>query len=449
MKPEDKEKIITIVRKSGIVGAGGAGFPTYVKLKSSVEFLLINGAECEPLLMVDQFLMEIYPDELTSAARVVCDVVGARKAIFCLKAKYTKAQQSLLKAIGKQNAGSIELLEDRYPVGDEHVLVYEVLKRIVPAGGIPLAVKALVINVETLFNIYRAVTGKLPVTHSYVTVVGDIKEPFTLAVPLGVPIRDVITYAGDRVSAENHVVLEGGPLMGRLVQNWNAPITKTTKGLIVLKKTDVLAACYTGAPRQIQPNIAAICCECRQCTEICPRFLLGHSIEPHKLIVARAQQIKYDDPLYQSAQYCSECGLCELYACFMGLSPRKVNAEIRQELARRNIKAQNNKRMKSPHPLRSERRIPTARIKARLGISKYDKKSRFITNPEWKTREYTLLLRQHIGIPCSPLVSPGDHVTKGQVIADVTPDALGVPVHTPVDGIVHTVDNDKIRICIP
>lgn len=449
MKAEDKEKIITTVQKSGIVGAGGAGFPTYVKLKSSVEFLLINGAECEPLLMVDQTLMELYPDKLISAAQLIRDVVDARQVIFCLKSKYSKARQCLVNAIRKQNAISIEILEDRYPVGDEHVLVYEVLKRIVPAGGIPLAVNALVINVETLLNIHRAVTKKLPVTHSMVTVVGDIQEPFTLSVPIGVPISDVITYAGDRVSAENHVVLEGGPLMGRLVQDWNDPIIKTTKGLIILKKTDVLAACYTSAPRQIQANIAAICCNCRQCTEICPRYLLGHSIEPHKLIVAMAQQIKYDDPLFRSAQYCSECGLCELYACFMGLSPRKVNAEIRQELARRNIRPQSRKKMKAPHTLRSERRIPTARIKARLDIVKYDKKSRFISNPEWKTREYSLLLRQHIGTSCSPLVSANDHVVKGQIIADVPTDSLGVPLHTPVDGMVQSIDNHKIRIRIP
>ncbi|MCX7766812.1 MAG: electron transport complex protein RnfC, partial [Candidatus Sumerlaeia bacterium] len=156
MQVIDKDRIVKAIRQAGIVGAGGAGFPTYVKLSARVEYLLINGAECEPLLAVDQILMEKYAQELVKTAETLRQLTGARMAIFCLKQKYETARKALEESARHYKHLKLHLLEDIYPAGDEQVLVYDTLGLIVPEGGIPLQVGVVVINVETLFNVYQA-----------------------------------------------------------------------------------------------------------------------------------------------------------------------------------------------------------------------------------------------------------------------------------------------------
>lgn len=445
-KKKDKEEIIARVRNAGIVGAGGAGFPTCVKLSATAEYLLINGAECEPLLAVDQLLMQKYADELVDTLQTLQEVVGAKEVIFCIKKKYTSAIQQITKASWGHKNIRLHLLEDIYPAGDEQVLVYEVLERVVPEAGIPLNVGAVVMNVETLLNVYFALAENRAVTHTYLTLNGDVSEPVTLRVPVGTPIREILNLFGNGISERSHLLLEGGPMMGKVIENWDAPVVKTTKGLILLPRTSYLAMRYTNLRREITKNVVSICCECQMCTEVCPRFLLGHSIEPHRLMIASAQGVSHDDPIFRTAQFCCECGICELYACFMFLSPRSLNARIKQDLASRRIKPAATKNIFAPHPLREDRRIPTRRVKARLELSSYERECKFIEEPELKNMEYHLLLRQHIGASCKPQVKPGDKVKQGELIADVDEKSLGVPLHSPVTGKVTYVDNEKIII---
>lgn len=443
----DKDKIVKAIRQAGIVGAGGAGFPTYVKLNASVEFLLINGAECEPLLAVDQLLMEKYAPELVKTAEILRQVTGARTAIFCLKQKYETARLVLEVSVRHYKNLKLHLLEDIYPAGDEQVMVYETLGRIVPEGGIPLQVGAVVINVETLFNVHQALEKNEPVTHTYVTITGDVAQPRTLRVPLGLRFRELVKFFGSNLSEETHILIEGGPLMGKVIKDWDLPIVKTTKGLIVARKDSYLAQRYTNLTREIGRNVVSICCDCQQCTELCPRYLLGHSIEPHRLMVAVAQGINREARIFQQAQFCCECGVCELYSCFMNLAPRSLNAEIKKELARRGIKSQPFKERFRIHPLRTARCLPTKRIKARLDLSKWERQITQIEDfPENELRELVLPLRQHIGAMCKPLVKRKDKVKKGMVVADVTSASLGVPLHSPVNGVISEINDDKIII---
>ena len=172
---------------AGVVGAGGAGFPAHRKLDCSVEYLIINGAECEPLLKTDQYLMRSESEQLVHAACLAGELVKASHVIFALKKKYVNEAVSLRSAIQKSGAGAeIFFLDGVYPAGDEHVLVYEVTGRTVRPGGIPLSVGAVVSNVNTVYNIYEAVKGK-PVTSRYMTVAGQVNRPVLVKAPIGTP----------------------------------------------------------------------------------------------------------------------------------------------------------------------------------------------------------------------------------------------------------------------
>jgi Na+-translocating ferredoxin:NAD+ oxidoreductase RnfC subunit len=235
-------------------------------------------------------------------------------------------------------------------------------------------------------------------------------------------------------------------MMGRVVEDWDEPVVKTTKGLIIIPRSSTLGTKYLKPKRAISKNIVSMCVGCNQCTEICPRYLLGHGIDPKKLMVACAQGVDPEDPVFEKAQYCCECGLCELYACFMGLSPRRLNADLKREQARRKVRAESNKDAFNAHLLRQIRRLPTKRLKARLGISKYDRKPRVINEPKTGAVEFVLTLNQHIGAPCLPTVKQGAKVKAGQVVADVEEKKLGVPLHTPITGTVVKVDKRSIII---
>jgi Na+-translocating ferredoxin:NAD+ oxidoreductase RnfC subunit len=189
------DALVTAVRDAGVVGAGGAGFPTHVKLAAQVECIIVNGAECEPLLHVDQELAKAYAPELVEALRACVSSTGASAGIFALKEKYREARGALTAAVAGQAGLSVFALENSYPAGDEHVLVHEVTGRVVPEGGIPLNVGIVVLNVETLYNIWSALQGQ-PVTDTFVTVCGEVKQPATLRLAVGTSIADALAGSG-------------------------------------------------------------------------------------------------------------------------------------------------------------------------------------------------------------------------------------------------------------
>jgi Na+-translocating ferredoxin:NAD+ oxidoreductase RnfC subunit len=171
--------IVDKVRAAGVVGAGGAGFPTHVKLQFEVKRVLGNGASCEPLLASDPYLMTNQTDHVLDGLLTVMDCTGSEKGTICLKSKHADATAALKQKVAENGyAGRINVfeLEDFYPAGDEFVLVNEVLGKIVPEGGIPLNVLAVVSNVESLLNISRAMAG-IPVTDRYLTVCGEVNQP--------------------------------------------------------------------------------------------------------------------------------------------------------------------------------------------------------------------------------------------------------------------------------
>ena len=174
--------ILDMVREAGVIGAGGAGFPTHAKLASKAEYILLNGAECEPLLRVDQQLMRMFPDKIIKGFELAGKLVGANKALIGIKGKHKEVISILRKRIEELQVGDfieVKELPDIYPAGDEQVLVYELTGRVVPEMGIPINVGCVVVNVETALNIYHASMG-VPVTEKYITVAGDIPKLLTI-----------------------------------------------------------------------------------------------------------------------------------------------------------------------------------------------------------------------------------------------------------------------------
>ena len=222
-----QENLTALVESAGIVGAGGAGFPTHVKLNAKAETVIINGAECEPLLRVDQQLMAKQAGRLLAALDKIVAHLGANEGVVALKEHYHTAAEALQRELPKYPKLRLHLLGAFYPAGDEQVIVYEVTGRVVPEGGIPMNVGVVVTNVETALNVLDAVDGH-PVTKKYVTVTGAVRTPKTVKVPLGITVAEALELAGGPTVADYRIV-NGGPMMGRLVPPESA-ITKTTKG---------------------------------------------------------------------------------------------------------------------------------------------------------------------------------------------------------------------------
>ncbi len=435
-----KDDIINKIRAAGVIGAGGAGFPTHVKLNATVEYVLGNGASCEPLLMSDPFLMENDPAAVLRGLQLVMDCTEARQGSICLKGKHQGAMNALKQKVGKAPFKKIELfeLDDFYPAGDEQVLVYEVTKRIVPEGGIPLQVGAVVSNVETLLNIKRAVDEGIPVTERYLTVTGEVKRPMIIKVPIGIAVGDVIALAGGPTIDTCQVVM-GGPMMGHVINSMSVPVTKTTSGIIALPSNHNIITGKIKNPEQIRRIAATICCQCTRCTDLCPRNLLGHRLEPHKIMRNLGWNTKnLADETLKDALICSECGICEKYACPMMISPREVNAAIKRELLKSGIKRAAEKTTYTPSNFRDMRKIPTKRLMQRLGISDYDIHPELYES-EIRVSEVAIPLKQHLGAPSVSLVREGDHVDRGDVIGEIPEKALGARVHASISGRVTSV----------
>jgi Na+-translocating ferredoxin:NAD+ oxidoreductase RnfC subunit len=439
-----KETIIEKVKQAGVVGAGGAGFPTHVKVNAKVDTVLVNGASCEPLLMSDPYLLEQEIDTVIKGLKTVLDATGASEGIICLKGKHAKAMATVAQAVASETDPRIKMfeLQDFYPAGDEHVLVNEVMGRTVPEAGLPLNVGAVVSNVESLYNIALAMDDK-PVTHRYLTVTGEIRNPMVVKVPVGSLVSEVLDFAGGSL-IPNFRVVDGGPMMGRVLDTTDRPVTKTTSGLIVLSENHNVVVGKIRDPKTIRRITTSVCCQCNQCTDMCPRNLLGHDIHPHKLMRLYGTDMVPMEAR-KEALLCSECGVCEKFACPMGISPREVNAQIKRELAAEGIRWQATGETPENDQFKDTRHIPTKRLMHRLDVVQYDTHPHF-SQTEFVPSHVKLLLGQHIGAPSKAVVAVGDHVTAGDLVAEIPEKALGARIHASITGVVTEVTKEAVTI---
>ncbi|QGY41887.1 electron transport complex protein RnfC [Pseudodesulfovibrio cashew] len=438
-----REQIIEKIREAGVVGAGGAGLPTHVKAGATVEAVLVNGASCEPLLMSDPYLLEAEIDTVVQGLETVMDCVGAKRGIICLKGKHAKAMEAVRARVARDASGRLEVFElaDFYPAGDEQVLVREVLGKTIPERGLPLQVGAVVSNVESLYNVALAMEGK-PVTHRYVTVTGEVAKPMVVKVPVGALVSDVLDFAGGPTIADYKVV-DGGPMMGRVLPDTDQPVTKTTSGLIVLPPDHNVVAPKIMSPERIRRISNTICCQCTRCTDLCPRNLLGHSLHPHKLMRVLHSNIM-ETEVAKEALLCSECGVCEKFACPMGVSPREVNAQIKQVLMANRVAWEAGDKTYRNNPFRSHRAVPTKRLIQRLNLVKYDGHPSFAG--EMPVSRVSIPLHQHIGAPSVCVVGEGDSVHRGDLLGEMPENAMAARVHASIDGKVESIADGKVII---
>jgi Na+-translocating ferredoxin:NAD+ oxidoreductase RnfC subunit len=439
--------LIEQVRRAGVAGCGGAGFPTHVKLGAGgVDTLIVNAAECEPLLRTDRTLLLREAPRILEAVAAVRAQLGAKRAVIALKASYTKEIAALRQAIERLGA-AVELHEMRsfYPAGDEQVMVYEVTGRVVPPAGIPPDVHCVVSNAATLFAVWQAMQGR-PFIKKYLTVTGAVAQPTVLRVPLGTSFADCLAQAGGALE-EDYIVVGGGPMMGKPMtraESAAAFVGKTTSGYLVLPSRARLWQNHIKPERHTRSQARAACIQCSFCTQLCPRYLLGHPLEPHKIMrrMAGAAPVAemLEDPVIRSAQYCCECGVCELIACPMQLQPRRVNVLIKRELAKQGLRAPKGEPGLLPRAFREERKLPTRRAALHSGAGAWyhTEIERFVS---FLPREVHISLRGHIGAPAVPAVQPGDAVEAGQRIALCPEGKLGVDYHASIAGVVTGVGN--------
>lgn len=431
------------VRAMGVVGAGGGGFPTHLKISRPCEVVIANGAECEPLLGNDKFVMEEEARAVVDGLRFVMEATSAKKGVIALKGKGSPAEEALRRAAEEKNGVTLFLLGDYYPAGDEFLLVQEVTGRIVPEGDIPLTVGVVVLNIETLRNVSLAMQGK-PVLERTLTCQGEVRQPSVLRVRIGTSFEKVLEYCGG-VTTADYVLLVGGPMMGSVVTDLKAPVTKTISGLFVLPRDHALVRKKTLPLPFIVKQSKTACCQCTYCTEFCPRYLLGHDLAPHKIM--RQINLGLDIPpeVIERAFLCSECGLCEVFACPMELSPRVVNHAIKEQFLKMQYRPTFPKRefkIRSDFPYR---KIPVTTLKGRLRIDQYEKRSLVRVKEVPPPERVEILLKQHAGAPAQPVVKVGDEVREGDLVGEANGN-MSARVHASIGGRVVFVDEERVVI---
>lgn len=435
------------IADAGIVGCGGAGFPTDLKYTGSIEHLIINAAECEPLLQTDKFLMRNFADCIVRGICAVKQEFDIPVCTIALKAEYVREIAALKKAIGERSSDiRIFEMDSFYPAGDEQTMVYEVTGRIIPPGKIPMAVGCVVDNVGTMMAIGNTIDG-IALCEKYITVAGEVADNVIVKAPVGTPVMQCIEAAGG-VNIPDYTVVLGGPMMGKYLTKEEAErevVTKTTSGILVLKNDRK----NKGISLTKMINRAKSCCiQCSTCTQLCPRYLLGHPLQVHKIMrtVAHCGDVDelLESPVIRNARLCCECGVCEDFACPMGLAPRKINAWLKAELSSHHMPPEINEGEPEANPERDLRKVPTKRLIGRLDLARYaaGETDNVVTlNPD----TVEIPLKMHIGPSSEPVVVPGQQVSAGELIARRPSSGKGANIHTGISGIVEAV-GDRIVI---
>lgn len=436
----DAQTIRERVRAAGVVGAGGAGFPDHVKLQAQVDTFLVNAAECEPMLKVDQQLMAVQAERLIRGVQYAMTATGASAGIIALKEKYQKAINALTPLL--PTGIRLHILPDVYPAGDEVLTIWMATGRRVPPAALPVSVGVVVNNVQTVLNIARAVEQQYPVTRRTLTVNGAVASPITLTVPIGMSLRDVLALAGG-ATVDDPGFINGGPMMGGLITSLDTPVSKTTGGLLVLPKSHALIQRRMQDERTVLSVAKTVCEQCRLCTDLCPRHLIGHELSPHLLVRAVNYQQAATPQLLLTALTCSECNVCESVACPVGISPMRINRMLKRELRALNHRYEGP--LNPEDEMAKYRLIPVKRLITKLGLSDWYHDAP-LAETDYSTDKTTLLLRQHIGASAIPCVEQGEHVVRGQCVADVPSGALGAPVHASIDGIVSEITEQSITV---
>jgi electron transport complex protein RnfC len=293
------DKIREIVRDAGIVGLGGAAFPTSVKITppkdAAIDTLIINGAECEPFLTADDRLMRERPEGIIQGAKILAKVLGLDKACIAIEHNKPEAIKVMTETAAKiWPEAEVITVKTKYPQGAEKQLISAILKRDVPRGGLPFMVGVVVQNAGTAFAVYEAVAKRKPLYERVVTVTGPgIAEPKNLLVRIGTLTADVVSYCGG-LKPDATKFISGGPMMGIAQSTDQVPVIKGTSGLLFL----------AGKKKLFQTSEETNCIRCGHCVAICPMKLVPCEI------ARTAEYEKLEDAEKWGILDCMECGSC-------------------------------------------------------------------------------------------------------------------------------------------
>ncbi len=438
-----KLELKSILQKNGVVGAGGAGFPSFGKLTDGASFLVINAVECEPLMYTDLTLCGEKLEDIVTGMRAVMEYANIPTGLLCIKdyrALHLGLQDGQVLAEGIQ----VKHVPNVYPMGDEINLIYTATGRLVQPGHLPISQGIIVYNAETVYNIGLAVRNDQPVIEKWLTIGGNVPEVLCVRVPIGMRVSDLLAKM-KVVVPEHHVVIDGGPSMGAIISPATAVVTKTTKALLILPES---APAVANKQRSVEEYIrmaASLCCQCTRCTDMCPRHMLGFPIEPHKMVRATISTAQASPELILTANLCCSCDICGTFACCQGISPMQVIKEFKSILGKNKMKY-----MANPddhfkvNPDREYRMLNAAKWKEMLGVAKYDRYPTYVETPVTASK-VEIKMSQHIGAPSVPSVAVGDSVVAGQMIASAG-NGLSVPQYASISGHITYVDDKKIII---
>ncbi|MEO8592271.1 MAG: 4Fe-4S dicluster domain-containing protein [Candidatus Solibacter sp.] len=429
------------LRECGVVGAGGAGFPTYVKAQAQVEYMIANGAECEPLIHKDAELMKHFPAQVLAGMSAMMDATGAQKGRFGIKTKNAESLEALRHSL-KDGRIEFTMLGDFYPSGDEYELVYTATGRLIPAAGIPLQVGCVVSNVETLHNVSLA-EQDIAVTDKFLSVTGAVKDAKSFWAPVGTTFRELIARAGGS-TVDDFGIFVSGLMMGTLTFDQDDVVTKTTGGLILLPRDHYMFNRKTRSEAEMAHIGKSACDQCSYCTEFCPRYLLGYEVQPHKVMRSLSFTTTGEHIWNQWSELCCACGLCTLYACPEDLYPKEACDSGKQSRKAAGLKFVQQAPVEV-HPMKEYRRVPLAQLRRRLQVEGYERETPYeagISQPS----AVRIKLKQHAGQAAAPVVQEGKQVRKGQLIGRVEEGQLGANVHASIDGKVRAVTAESIEI---
>ena len=291
-----KDEIIKKVLEAGIVGLGGATFPSHVKLSvpkgKKADYLILNGVECEPFLTADHRLMLEKGAEIIVGARILMRALEVDKAIIGIEKNKPDAIEKMAELVNGEQGLSVQPLKVQYPQGGEKQLIKAALNREVPSGGLPIDVGVVVHNVGTAFAVYEAVQKNKPLVERVVTITGkDVSKPLNLLVRIGTSVNELIEAAGG-IPENTGKVISGGPMMGKALNSVDVPVAKGTSGILLIPNEDA------------KRGKMKVCIRCSKCVDVCPMGL-----EPY-LLMTLTQKELFERVEDDKVLDCIECGSC-------------------------------------------------------------------------------------------------------------------------------------------
>ena len=429
-----------LMRSAGMVGDGGAGFPSYAKLAEGADTLIINGSECEPLLYTDYTILKREMATVLFGIEQILDTLHIPRALLSVK-EHTAQRLGIADGTMLARGVYLKVTPNVYPVGDEVILIYQTTGRVVRPGQLPISERVIVYNVETMYNLGRLIKHGEPVTSKWLTVGGDVPSPTVVRVPVGARIDELLAKLGIRVR-DDQIVIDGGPSMGKIINLATAEVGKTTKAILVLP-----ADCNAAKSKLISDSMATAraetaCCQCTRCTDMCPRNLIGYPLEPHRMVRTAMGAAALEPRMVIAATLCCGCGVCETLACSQGISPRAVIAGYKVLLGKNGLKYVSSEGV-TARPERDYRMIKTERWAQSLGVSRFDRVAEY-GGKLLDFERVEIPLGRYIGALGIPVVKDGDRVKVGQLVSRAT-EGLSVPHHASIDGVV-TVSDTEILV---